>query len=99
MKFIKVDPITGATVATGGCPDDEPLPPVDHEGLLVFPIEGEPSEYQFDHASMSLVRAQLDPVVELRRRLAAEMRAPTAEELAELASLSSVAEAPTASRE
>lgn len=84
MKFAKVDPITGLFVSTGTCPDYEELPETDHEGLLVFQIEGSPHEYQFDHETMSLVRVA-SPVVELRQRLIAERRAPTAEELTQLA--------------
>lgn len=82
MKFVKIDPITGEMVATGACPDEELLPEMDHEGLLIFRIEGEPHEVEFDHGSMSLIRKDMGAVVELRRRLAAEKRLPTSDELA-----------------
>lgn len=83
MKFIKIDPITGAFVSTGSCPDDE-LVELDHEGLLTLPIEGAPHEYQFDHETMSLVKRVTSPIVELRKRLIAERRVATPEELNQL---------------
>lgn len=84
MKFLKVDPITGQIVAAGLCPDSEELAPADHEGLLQFSIEGEPGEYRFDVEARQLVRTDAAAVADLRRLLAAENRAPTAEELERL---------------
>lgn len=84
MKFAKFDPITGQLVASGECPDGEPQEEVDQHGLLVFHFEGSLAEYQFDHTTMSLVARPVDPVIELRRLLAAEKRPPTPEELAQL---------------
>lgn len=82
MKFAKFDPITGLLVSEGDCPDDEPQDPIDKEGLLVFHYKGVLSDFKFDHGTMSLVEKPKDALIELRLKLAAEMRPPTPEELA-----------------
>lgn len=86
QNWVKVDPTNGHIIAFGSVPAEEMLGEVDHEGLLIFPIETTPHDYQFDHESWSLVKRASNPLVELRRKLAQERRPATAEELALLAS-------------
>lgn len=84
MKIVKIDPITGQTIATGEYPEGHDLPEHDHEGFLQFAYEGELSQYEFNRETMQLVPNSQFHVIELRRKLALEKRPPTEAELNEL---------------
>ena len=85
---LKIDVATGHIIGMVEYPAEHEVEPVDHEGLLICPIEPgtTPHDYQFNRETFALEKRASNPIVELRRRLIAERRAPTDEELQMLTS-------------
>lgn len=58
------------------------LPETDDEGYLIVVVPGNPRDFEFDPLTWAPRRKTPDDVVALRRKLAAERRAPLADEAA-----------------